>query len=61
MPLDWIESNSIALDSNESSWTELEWAELSAVHWMLLKHGLDEFPTVGFLEFEIPTSPQEFG
>ena len=56
MPLDWIESNSIALDSSESNRIELEWAGLSAVHWMLLSHGLDEFPTVGFLEFEIPTS-----
>ena len=46
----------MALDSSESNPIELEWAGLSAVHWMLLSHGLVEFPTFGFLEFEIPTS-----
>ena len=56
MPLDWIEFHPIALDSIESNPIELEWAGLSAVHWMLFCHGLGEFPIVGFLRFEIRTS-----
>ena len=55
MPLDWIESHPIELDSIESNQVELEWTGLSAVHWMLFCHGLGEFPIVGFLQFEIPT------
>ena len=55
MPMDWIESNPNALDSNESNRIELEWTGLSAVHWMLLCHGLVEFPIIGFLQVEIPT------
>ena len=50
MPLDWIESNPNALDSNESNRNELEWTGLSAVYWMLFCHGVVEFLIVGFLQ-----------
>ena len=55
MPLDWIESDPNALDSNESNRDEFEWTGLNAVHWMLFCHGLVEFPIVGFLRGENPT------
>ena len=64
MPSDWIEFHPIELDSIESNQNELEWTGLSAVHWMLFCHGLGEFPSVGFLQFEIPTCdilPPRFG
>ena len=56
MTLDWIGLIRIALDSNESNRMELNWIGLDPIHWMLFHLGLAEFPIVGFLQVEIPTS-----